>query len=500
MARPTLPLAVACLALSLASSAYGHGDPFSAKADESVATKPTTILEGIGQVHQKVSTESKEAQAFYDQGLAHLHSYRWIEAARSFHAALRLDPKLAMAQLGLARAYEGLKDEEAADEALKHAQAALDGAPEREKQYVAAYALKRKALRAAAADREAASGAYQKALDALIESDPSDAEAWTLRGNATEGPWGRGQGGGEPSLPFYEGALQAVPGHFGAHHYLAHSYENLDRANEAVQHAKIYAETSPNVPHARHMYAHTLPRVGQWNDAITELEAANRLEEEFAKREGLPPSHDWHRVHNLTVLGLAYLRVGRDEGAEKTLRAAFDTPIPDPMAQSWHSTWPEFLLLQNRPEDALEVTRQLSARPSPMLAVIATALEGEALLDQGDLNGAAAASAEARKQIAQLQTDTAAHPHGEAIVWVASDYANVLDARRALHAKANPQWLSFVEQISDQIAADSTFDGWGVGWLRLRRLERDARTNGREELAARLQKHLNRVPESPDAK
>ena len=30
------------------------------------------------------SKSSKEAQAFYDQGLAYLHSYIWIEAARSF--------------------------------------------------------------------------------------------------------------------------------------------------------------------------------------------------------------------------------------------------------------------------------------------------------------------------------------------------------------------------------------------------------------------------------
>jgi len=58
-----------------------------------------TIRTGIGELHEKVSTQSAEAQSLYDQGLAYLHSYVWIEAARSFHQALRLDPNLAMAYL-----------------------------------------------------------------------------------------------------------------------------------------------------------------------------------------------------------------------------------------------------------------------------------------------------------------------------------------------------------------------------------------------------------------
>jgi len=52
------------------------------------------------------------AQAFFDQGLAYLHSYVWLDAARSFNEALRADPNLAMAQLGLSYALGelGLRD------------------------------------------------------------------------------------------------------------------------------------------------------------------------------------------------------------------------------------------------------------------------------------------------------------------------------------------------------------------------------------------------------
>src|SRR5215510_3968827 len=81
-------------------------------ADEPVGWIPREILErpvqlrrDIGNVHEKVTTTSLEAQAFYDQGLNYLSSYVWIEAARSFYQALRLDPNLAAAYLGLSDVY-----------------------------------------------------------------------------------------------------------------------------------------------------------------------------------------------------------------------------------------------------------------------------------------------------------------------------------------------------------------------------------------------------------
>jgi len=75
-----------------------------------ILDRPVTMRSGIGTVHEKVSTNSAEAQAFYDQGLAYVHSFVWIEAIRSFHQALRSDAKLGMAYLGLADAYVGLQD------------------------------------------------------------------------------------------------------------------------------------------------------------------------------------------------------------------------------------------------------------------------------------------------------------------------------------------------------------------------------------------------------
>jgi len=64
-----------------------------------VARRVLPLRTGIGNSHEAVTTTSGRRQAFYDQGLNYLESYVWIEASRSFQQALRLDPRLAMANL-----------------------------------------------------------------------------------------------------------------------------------------------------------------------------------------------------------------------------------------------------------------------------------------------------------------------------------------------------------------------------------------------------------------
>jgi tetratricopeptide (TPR) repeat protein len=88
-----------------------------------ILDRPVPLRSGIGRMHEKVSTSSSAAQAFYDQGLAYLHSYVWIEAVRSFRQALRLDPNLAMSYVEMADAYIGLEDVAAARAACDRARA-----------------------------------------------------------------------------------------------------------------------------------------------------------------------------------------------------------------------------------------------------------------------------------------------------------------------------------------------------------------------------------------
>src|SRR4051795_13747217 len=80
--------------------------------------RPLPLRPGTGNAHETVTTRSETAQAFYDQGLNYLHGYVWIEAARSFHQALRLGPSLGLAYVGLSRVYSGLEAPADAERAL----------------------------------------------------------------------------------------------------------------------------------------------------------------------------------------------------------------------------------------------------------------------------------------------------------------------------------------------------------------------------------------------
>jgi len=109
-----LPLATGTLAQH-----EHHGDEDSVGwVPREILQRPVVLREGIGKFCDRVTTSSPEAQAFYNQGVAYLHSYVWIEAARSCNQALRSDPKLALAYICLSRAYSGLEDQVAAQNAL----------------------------------------------------------------------------------------------------------------------------------------------------------------------------------------------------------------------------------------------------------------------------------------------------------------------------------------------------------------------------------------------
>ena len=113
--------------------------------------KPVVLMEGLvgglSTLHHPVSTKSPEAQQFFDQGLRLVYAFNHEEAARSFRRAAELDPHLAMAWWGVALAvgpnYNLPVDpehEKIAVDAVDQAKALSAGAPQIEKDYIAAMA------------------------------------------------------------------------------------------------------------------------------------------------------------------------------------------------------------------------------------------------------------------------------------------------------------------------------------------------------------------------
>src|SRR5260370_39560418 len=82
------------------------------KADDNCApppsalapTLPAKLLPGMGAVHPPMTTTNPEAQKFFDQGVAQMHSFWAREAERSFLQAAALDPSAPIPQWGIAMA------------------------------------------------------------------------------------------------------------------------------------------------------------------------------------------------------------------------------------------------------------------------------------------------------------------------------------------------------------------------------------------------------------
>src|SRR5262245_55474152 len=92
-----LPIAVA-LCLAFTAGAFAQHEQHASSAE------PAKLMPGLSNLNHPVSTRNPEAQKFFDQGLALIYAFNHEEARRSFEQAAKLDPKLAMAQWGIALA------------------------------------------------------------------------------------------------------------------------------------------------------------------------------------------------------------------------------------------------------------------------------------------------------------------------------------------------------------------------------------------------------------
>jgi tetratricopeptide (TPR) repeat protein len=476
LARLAVWWLIACPLISASFAAGGqHAQHDSAPPGAiplEILQRPVPLREGIGKVHDPVTTSSKEAQAFYDQGVAYLHSYVWIEAARSFNQALRADSKLAMAYLGLSRAYFGLNSMSAAVAAAQRAQELDSLATPREQRRIALRLRQLDSLRDPG--NLARFQQYKNAIDAALAVDSKDPELWLLRGNAEEAnAAGRGQHGGESAIPYYEKVLQLVPGHFAAHHYLVHALENCGRIDEALKHAEIYSKEAYAVPHARHMYGHDLRRVGRIDEAIAEFEKADQLEQTYYKSENIPAEYDWHHEHNLDLLSTSYQHQGRMKEAEKLMREAFAIPSAQDTLEFNKKQWPAFLILRGRNDEALKACQVLVSSRWEIVRAIGHILSSHAYLA---MNQPLEASEEAKAALREVQSS----PGRAAFV---APYLESLQGEFFLRTGQKEKGRAALKEVERKLRSDQSPDAWTQTLFRLEAIARAAREAGDWDLA-----------------
>lgn len=462
--------------------------------DRAYLEKPVTLRPGVGNVSFKVTTRSAQAQAFFNQGLAYIHSYVWLEAARSFHQALRLDPTLAMAWWGLAKAELGMRQNEHAKAAIDRAKSLASNASPREQRYIDLLAEQRDAIFAPTEQLKKKHEALKASIDKALAEYPKDPELWVLRANVDTDAAGKGQGGNMASVAFYKAVLELEPRHLGAHHYLVHSYEMAGRYTDAMTHARIYASAAPNVPHAQHMLGHVLPRTGAWAEALTQFEKADQLHQTYERAENVRPGDDWHHSHNLDLLAFMYVRLGRYAEAESVFRRGLALPIYDTSWEGFHAPLIEFLLLRGRHAEALEQARQMAKRGTGSGPIVGHALAAEALLALGrrdEASAAAKAAAEALALTTQEKTRNARR-----LKEYFEDYVTQAQAEVDLWGPQPEQAEKALIRTLDWVTKSSSVDGWGVGLFLLERVATEAKRAGRTGLVTSLHEFMRRADPS----
>jgi tetratricopeptide (TPR) repeat protein len=437
-----------------------------------ILERPVTLRQGIGTVHEKVTTSSPQAQTFYDQGLAYLNSYVWIEAARSFNQALRLDPSLAMAWLGLSDAYIGLQDIPAARATFEKAQSLAGKVSELERARIT--------IRASQLDYLEDSGdiqkyfAYRQAISDAMAANSNDPWLWIVRGFADEGmPLAHGQAGRADTIAFYEMALGLSPDNFAAHLYLAHTFENLGRTKEALEQSEIYARLAPAVPHAHHMRGHNLRRAGRTEEAIQAFLKAQELENAYYRAENIPAQFDWHRAHNLELLAMSYQALGQMKAAEAAFREAFALPAYTDFAEFNRRAWPEFLLDRGRAQEALAASQDFVNSGWALGRFTGHTLAGRALLAMNRIEDAKSELALAEREMEQIP----------ASIIGALPNTGALRAEILLREKKLDEGNALMKQIEDKIDAVVGPDAWCEALFQFESIARLSREVGDWDLA-----------------
>ena len=295
------------------------------------ASKPATLVSGMGDLHHPVSTNNPQAQQFFDQGLRFIYAFNHGEAARSFQRAAELDPTLAMAHWGIAEAvgpnYNDPGDDARWKQAYQESQKAVQlstNAPANERAYI--QALSKRYGSDTNPDHKKMAEDYRDAMREVAKQFPDDLDAATLFAESGMNlhPWGlwKSDGSPEPGTEEVVATLESVikrdPNHMGAVHYYIHAVEASPSPERALAGANRLASLAPAAGHLVHMPAHVYIRTGDYSAAVKTNEQAAAADRAYLKSSGAQGIYPMmYYSHNLHFIAAASAMEGRYNEAKQ---------------------------------------------------------------------------------------------------------------------------------------------------------------------------------------
>lgn len=384
------------------------------------------LVPGTGSYSRPISTDSEQAQAFFDQGLRLAWSFYFPESIASYQQAARLDPQSPMPHFGIAHAagpnpnsrYRQMPDDpKGAGLAaiLKARELANNGTPREQDLINTLFVLYNKDANPDSTERDSA---YLKAMGELHSKYPDDADIATLFGeaymNTTRWDYWNPDGSAKPGTATakaaFEAAMISEHDHPGANHLYIHLMEGSTQPELALPSAQKLEAIAPIVGHMVHMPGHIYLRVGEYEKAARANVRSQIVDQQFAEIWGdtnfpligtYPLSHKIHRPHALDFVRFANSLQGNYAAASKAARQGARSASADPaminrgqkrIVQSWmvEKIFGKWALILNTKEPH---------RETPYLKGMWSYVKGSALVATGKLVQAEAELNNLRQQI-----------------------------------------------------------------------------------------------------
>src|ERR1051325_4411079 len=242
------------------------------------------LMGKTGNVRFPITTKSKEAQAFFEQGVGQLHGVWYFEAERSFAAGAFWDPVGAWAYGGMAMAnHENAKR---AAGFIKKARGLLRGVSRQEQLYIESLTE----LLLTTGDQRKRQQTTMDNLKKIAAEYPDDIEAkafYVVRAWKWKiGPQGAAL---DKTLDEIFKANSLHP----AHHYRIHIWDGANPSN-ALASAALCGEAAPTIAHMWHMPGHTYDKLKRYAEAAWQQEASSRADHFHMMHDRVLPD----QIHN----------------------------------------------------------------------------------------------------------------------------------------------------------------------------------------------------------
>ena len=301
----------------------------------------------LGGFHCKATTESEQAQLWFDRGLAMCYGFNHEEAVRCFEKALAADPGMAMSYWGMAYAWGPninnmlIEPHQIAQAhlALRLAELHSANCTQLEKDLI--QALAKRYTVPVPDDRDDLNRAYADAMRMVYRKHPNSAMATALFAESLMNlqPWKHWKPDGTPGphtaeiRETLEAGLKRDSKHPALCHYYIHTMEASPTPEKALPAANALRGAVPGQGHLLHMPTHIDLWLGNYRNVIVENQKAIQADAEFLRREGPLNFYSLYRIHNYHFLVYGAMFDGQSKLALETARA-LKQQVPEEMLKA----------------------------------------------------------------------------------------------------------------------------------------------------------------------